>query len=342
MDSYQLLTNVTKYKDMPSVLATIVDVQGHAYRKAGASMLFRTTGESIGSISPGCLEADLAQRIDDVWNTGKHQFVDYNLHPEEDVIWGEAIGCGGKIRVLLEPVSGLLKSLLELAFAHMNHNRKLYLYREFYDDHIRYTSSLTAASSISSNLFETCFSPRERCIIFGAGDDAIPLQRILINLNFRVVIADWRAELCMPERFSEAEFIIGDSEYCVNRLKPRSGDYVYVGSHHYHHDRKVLELLTKMKLAYLGVLGSTKRVDMLFKGISRPDYVKAPAGISIGAEGAEEIAVSVASELILVRKQLMFQITGRDQDANSRLVHGSRGKQENGSAQAFFGIIPGY
>ncbi|OBR66890.1 hypothetical protein A7K91_16800 [Paenibacillus oryzae] len=90
------------------VLASIVNVAGHAYRKAGSMMVLAEGGGKEGSLSPGCLEADLAEYVSAVLDGGKPQQVLYDMTFADDFAWGEAIGCGGKITILLEPVAGPL------------------------------------------------------------------------------------------------------------------------------------------------------------------------------------------------------------------------------------------
>ena len=110
MDGYRVLGEVSELG--PSVLATLVHVEGHAYRKPGAFMLLAADGRRAGSISPGCLEADLQERVSQLLETGRYEWVEYNMRAEEDAVWGEAVGCGGAIRILLEPVGEELRALL--------------------------------------------------------------------------------------------------------------------------------------------------------------------------------------------------------------------------------------
>jgi xanthine dehydrogenase accessory factor len=114
MDIHNIITEITSHSQR-SVLATAISVQGHAYRKAGAMMLMLESGLTIGCISPGCLEVDLQERVSGILLSNKSQLVEYDMLSVDDLSWGEAIGCGGKIQVLLEPVSdALLEFILEI------------------------------------------------------------------------------------------------------------------------------------------------------------------------------------------------------------------------------------
>jgi xanthine/CO dehydrogenase XdhC/CoxF family maturation factor len=87
-----------------AVLATIVQVSGSTYRRAGARMLIDAAGKPSGLLSGGCLEGDLAERARDVLADGRPHTVLYDMTTEEDLVWGLGLGCAGKVRVLLEPL----------------------------------------------------------------------------------------------------------------------------------------------------------------------------------------------------------------------------------------------
>jgi xanthine dehydrogenase accessory factor len=86
----------------PAVLATVVSVEGSAYRRPGARMLIFTNGGTSGMVSGGCLETDLAERAQDVLLAGGSQTVVYDMRSPDDIVWGLGLGCDGEIRVLLE------------------------------------------------------------------------------------------------------------------------------------------------------------------------------------------------------------------------------------------------
>src|SRR2546423_2932454 len=89
----------------PTALATVISVEGSAYRRAGARMLIREDGTTIGSISAGCLEADVIERSRRVMHEKRSAIVQYDTRGNEDVVWGLGIGCNGIVRVLLESLN---------------------------------------------------------------------------------------------------------------------------------------------------------------------------------------------------------------------------------------------
>lgn len=333
----------------PSVLATVTAVEGHAYRKEGAAMVLRPSGAGEGIISPGCLEDDLAARVPGVLASGLPTFVEYDMRPEEDAIWGEAIGCGGRITVLLEPLSGaLLERLLE-ARERLSAGEGVVLERRLQSGRMAYRLipmpsdagfALPAGTGEAASAGEdewrhlSAFRPRPRLIVFGAGRDTPQLCALASRIGFRVVMADWRAELLTPDRYPQAaERVVGAPDELAAALRVGAADYVVICSHQMRRDRDMLERLLPAGPAYLGVMGSRKRIALLFEGLERTPNVRAPIGLDIGADGPDEIAVSIAAELVSVRAAAAAG-KGARLHADRRLVFGRGAGQPDGRAQA--------
>ena len=88
----------------PAALATIVRVKGSTYRRAGARLLIRQDGTTLGSISGGCLEGDVAEAAREVLRTGRQRMLTYDLTADDDAVWGLGLGCNGAIDVFVEAV----------------------------------------------------------------------------------------------------------------------------------------------------------------------------------------------------------------------------------------------
>ncbi|MXR41045.1 XdhC/CoxI family protein [Halobaculum sp. WSA2] len=98
----------------PDVLATVVGVEGNAYRRPGAKMVLSADGEGIGAITAGCLEEDLVSVADRIRETGRPEVVTYDLmDDEEEDVWGLGVGCNGVIDVLVEPLTETYRPAVE-------------------------------------------------------------------------------------------------------------------------------------------------------------------------------------------------------------------------------------
>lgn len=152
--------------------------------------------------------------------------------------------------------------------------------------------------------------PPHELVILGGGHIALPLVSIGRLLDYRVVVVDDRPEFVSPERFPEA-----DEAICCNfddigkvlHLGARSSVVIVTRGHK--HDLNCLRQVIKYPLAYAGMIGSRRKVHMIREqlihegvGIEKVDSVHMPIGVDIGAETPAEIAVSIAAELIKVRR----------------------------------------
>lgn len=290
------------------VLATILHVEGHAYRKAGAMMLLKADGEASGTLSPGCLESDLLAHVPDILRQNAPRLVEYDMRPEDDLSWGEHIGCGGLIRVLMEPVAGELLAALREARDRLDAGSAVWLIRRSAREDGLPESYLAVSSEESAEAFRmrgaiaVRWEPKPRLLLFGAGDDARPLCQLALQAGFAVTVTDFRESLCRAERFPGAKLVCGFPHETVALLQPGAGDYVVIMSHQLQRDRQFLELVQPEGPRFIGVMGSAARKSRLLGGLGRSSAVSCPVGLPIGADGPFEIAISIMAELIYARR----------------------------------------
>ncbi|WP_231594349.1 XdhC family protein [Paenibacillus algorifonticola] len=345
--------------EQPAALATIIRVEGHAYRKEGAAMLLRLDGTKTGSVSPGCLEADLQERVSRVCSAEAFEIIIYNMQPEEDIMWGDTIGCGGIIHVLLEPVTTTLREHLLQARMRLRTGETVFLNRSWSKggDSICYELEPAAAASLTRNrwkagaaqdgeagTFSTKLEPRPRAIVFGAGPDAEALCTMLPGCGFDVVVADWRTqispEIQVNSRVSVTR-VNGKPDELASKLQFNRNDFFIVCSHQLHYDYQLIQLALEAQPIYIGVMGSRKRIKQLFGEGMLPENVYAPVGFSIGAEGPYEIALSIASELVQVRAAHRAKEKEAAGDEGVRHLFGSWLEQPDEAAEAAASFIAG-
>lgn len=102
-----------------AILATVVSVVGSGYRRPGARMLIDENGYCIGTVSGGCLEADVLERAKKVLQTGEPTVITYDTTADENSVFGLSMGCRGIVRILLEPFENksVLLDILQIAVA---------------------------------------------------------------------------------------------------------------------------------------------------------------------------------------------------------------------------------
>lgn len=111
--------------DEKAILATVVDVVGSGYRRPGARMLIDKNGYGIGTVSGGCLEADVLERAKKVLQTGEPIVITYDTTKAENSVFGLGMGCRGIVRILLEGVKKDSAVLKSFQIAHENRERQL-------------------------------------------------------------------------------------------------------------------------------------------------------------------------------------------------------------------------
>jgi len=151
--------------------------------------------------------------------------------------------------------------------------------------------------------------------VFGAGHVSQQVSPLAKRVQFRVVVIDDRTMFANRERFPEAdEVIVSEFEKCFDRLSIDESSYIVIVTRGHLYDRSVLEQAVQTRARYIGMIGSKRKIQMLYqnlmeKGIPKEslDRVCAPIGLAINSETPEEIAVSIVAELIKVRGQSVSQ-----------------------------------
>lgn len=160
-------------------------------------------------------------------------------------------------------------------------------------------------------LFLQLFSPQPRLIILGGGHVGAALCRIAANLDFEIILIDDRPSFAGRSAHPHAHLLICDQfETALDQIKPSGNDYMVIVTRGHRHDQICLEKALSREAAYIGMIGSKKRVlaqmeDLAGKGYPREDLarVHAPIGLSIGAVSEAEIAISILAEIIQVRRK---------------------------------------
>lgn len=324
MTSIQQLIETVISDPQAVVLSMIVNVEGSSYRKNGAWMLHQENGNRIGVVSGGCLENDLSARASQLFHTGKVQLVDYDLSSEDDLGWGRGVGCNGVVTVLVRDIDENFRQFLGLIHKQLLQKEPVHLLQSMIDfnDYTYMDQDISSQVGMPLNneierpfqtkagqfeiddkrFYSQLIWPQPVIYILGAGVDARPLAMLATQVGYSVHLFDWREGVCNKRYFPTAASIeIGDLRKLITQVNFSPLDSVVVMTHDFQTDAAIVNHLLNLKLLYFGILGSKKRSSRLFDG-AIPSRVHTPIGLSIGADGPEEIAVSVVAELIAVRQ----------------------------------------
>ncbi|MDN3015238.1 XdhC family protein [Paenibacillus sp. BSR1-1] len=305
------------------VLATIIRVNGSAYKKEGASMLFFEDGSQIGLLSAGCLETDLAVRVQEVFEKQRAFTLHYDMSDEKDIGWGQGSGCNGTIDILLEPVTTQLQKDLILVREELENNTPVTVLKNLSNvgEYVFLTKEgrrfgqwsgvipkveIQGKSGVTDGLpiYQETYQPKPRLIVFGAGPDARPLVSLAAETGFSVTICDWRNEFCQKKYFPGADrLLLGFPSELLKEISFTPYDFVIIMTHHFQKDQEILLSIFNKNVRYLGILGPKERTKRLLRNEEIPKWLHSPIGLAIGSRGSVEIAVSIVAEMIEVLRK---------------------------------------
>jgi xanthine dehydrogenase accessory factor len=170
-------------------------------------------------------------------------------------------------------------------------------------------------------LFLEPLFPLPRLVIAGAGHIGQAVARLGKLLDFEVTVIDDRAEYANRERFPEAErIVVEDIGRALENFQISSDTYIVIVTRGHRHDAEALRACIHSPAAYLGMIGSRRKIALMrekfisegWASAAEFDRVHAPIGLQIGSKTIEEIAVSIAAELVKARSESREQKATED------------------------------
>jgi xanthine/CO dehydrogenase XdhC/CoxF family maturation factor len=254
-------------RGQPLALATLVTAQGSSYRRPGARMMIDTSGESAGGVSAGCIEEEVIACARKVLRTGASQLMTFDTRLR--------FGCHGTIEIFVEVVSDELMGELRDSLAQRQNCRlETIVHGDTRGTHIAGFDSIPGS-------FVQSIEPSLRLILLGDSSDTIALRAQATLLGWDVLQSD--AAPLPADVIDERTAVV-------------------VATHNFGRDCAALRDLLPASLRYLGLVGSRRRrddilFDVLHTGVVTHSNLFAPAGLHLGAESPEEIALSIVTEI---------------------------------------------
>jgi xanthine dehydrogenase accessory factor len=307
MEFFRRLAEILR-QNQTALLATEIETKGSTPREIGAKMIVCETGEIFGTIGGGAGEAKVVETAKIVLQSGEKQAVEIDL----TTLQAEGI-CGGKMRVWLEIWQGAKSlRLVSQILANLEKGQSAILATPFNQQISPY---LLAENELPlKNAFVERVEPPPFLLIIGAGHVGIELAKIAANIGFEIVVQDERPEWANPENYPNAKEILPETvETAINRFANQSKLFIALLTRGFDYDVQALAAILHLKksCAYLGMIGSERRVREVFREMEKRGFsknelnrIRAPIGLKIGALTPAEIAVSIAAELISVRHEL--------------------------------------
>ncbi|GAA4230812.1 XdhC family protein [Postechiella marina] len=312
---------LAKKDEVKSVLASVVALDGSSYRRPGVRMLILEDGKMIGAVSGGCVEKEILLQSESVFKTGISKMMTYDGRYR--------LGCEGVLYILLEvfkPSEAFYKT-----FQKCLNDRKGFEINSHYNKKEGVMSGLESwikidnfsfslqgkleSEDIESSLpvFNQKLPPCFKLVIIGAEHDAVQLCSYASLTGWEVTIISSSAEAKSIKNFP------GATEFCS--VTPETLDVsqidnetaIVLMTHNFANDLRYMVALKDTNPNYIGLLGPSKRREDLLSQFLEycPDIndaflekIYGPAGINIGSETPQEIAISIVAEILsVVRKR---------------------------------------
>ncbi|ONI66777.1 hypothetical protein BWI15_26620 [Kribbella sp. ALI-6-A] len=304
----------------PLALATLVEVEGSSYRRPGARLLINADSSTVGNLTGGCLDQEIVEAAHAVHRTGTARVVEYDLRGDEEAVLGWGMGCNGLLRVLVEPATPS-SSMLQVLDQSVRLRRAIRIatvvsgpqtglrWWQVDGEYAGRTLPGALPSGLDADghhVFAETLLPRPRVVICGAGDDVPPVVRAATGLGWDVVVVDHRRLLLDSKRFPAGTTLLRT----LPDLDVHS--YVLVMTHNFLRDCEYIAAALATPARYIGVLGPNRRLRRMQQYLASdgltPSQVEAgrlrgPAGLDLGGQGPDEIAIEIVAEILAATRR---------------------------------------
>jgi len=291
------------------VLLLVIDSNGSSPGRKGFKMAIAEDGELSGSIGGGVMEYNLVEKARKHFQNPLSIFSLMQDHAAEHSKASTGMICSGNQQVAFYPLElkdlSLVEDILQSESGHLIFNEEgiQFILEELEEVH-------TEIQSEDKWTFYERLGYAQKLYVFGAGHVSMAVSKLFKDLGFYITVFDNRNEdlnTFKNNNFAHEKKII-DYNHAADYIP--EGDHIYVMIMTFSHkaDQKLLAQLLAKKVIYLGMMGSDKKVDTIFSNLRKEGVsenllarVDAPIGLPIKSQTPEEIAVSIAAKVILVK-----------------------------------------
>jgi xanthine dehydrogenase accessory factor len=281
----QIIRRVEENPSRAWALATLVQAEGSTYRKPGARLLVDSDGGTLGVLSGGCLEEEIGRHGQMVIDNASPVLLSFDTK--------RLYGCDGQLKILVEPIPAAGQSGdLITKIGRLLMNREVCRIRTCFEGEALGSELLASDVLLAERrgVFIDTMALPVRLLLFGTGPEIEPITQLCGNLGWVV------------EHFGHPSELAED-------FRPDAQTAAIVMTHNFGRDLLALDRLLPLRVRYVGLLGPRKRHAELLARLSEYRSLDfnaevgtlfAPAGLDIGSEAPEEIALSIMSEAAAV------------------------------------------
>ncbi|MEH6567479.1 MAG: XdhC family protein [Halioglobus sp.] len=287
-------------------LCTILRTHGSSPRPVGSLLAFNADGFQAGSLSGGCVEDDLMERVrNGDLATQAPSVMEYGITAQDNERLG--LPCGGRLEILVEPLNSRSDALehIDALLAALRERRCILRKVEVTSGDF----SLEKASTFSELDFDGaqllhCFGPHMRMLLVGAGQLSQSLAELAQAMDYEVLVTDPRSEVLAQWRGPEVTLLGGMPDDVVREKITDPHSIVITLTHDPRIDDMALMEALTTKAWYVGALGSARTTEKRLQRLRDLDLTEqqiaalhAPVGLRIGSKTPVEIAVAIMAEV---------------------------------------------
>lgn len=301
------------------VLATVVRTSGSTPQKPGSSAIFGGSGLIAGTIGGGQLEGEVEKLALSALKSKSSGI--YHFNHNTGLHEGGSI-CGGKSEILLDANPGKHRSIFEIVAKELSEGKAGKICTitkgkpgEDFSIERKWVGERDPGPSPEidpDSLFLESFRATPKLIIAGAGHVGKALSHLAGLLDFKITMIDDRKDFACKDHIPEADhFVVKDIGKAISEAKIDAATYIVIVTRDHTNDALALEACLTSQAAYVGMIGSKRKVarikeNFLKKGLATEEQwskIYTPIGLNIGSQSVQEIALSIAAQLVSVRSK---------------------------------------
>lgn len=277
-------------------LCGVVRTRGSTPQSPGALMLLDERMKTVGTLGGGCVEAEVCRRAFELLQRGEPQLLTFQLN--HDYGWDDGLICGGGMDVAVMPLERGQLAAFQQILGDVEAGRPARVPLRVQHENAWCEYSLLVEAE-------------PKLVIAGAGHVGAQLARLCVELEFDVTVIDDRGDFANAERLpAPIKPVVGDIEQALRRHPIDRDTYVVIVTRGHNHDEQALAAVIASEAKYLGMIGSRRKIRLIFDDLVAAgvdpallERVHAPIGLPIHSVTVPEIAVSIAAQLIAVRRE---------------------------------------
>jgi xanthine dehydrogenase accessory factor len=280
----------------PVALCAVVRTRGSTPQSPGALLVIDQAMNARGTLGGGCVEAEIRKRAFEMLRKNESGLLSFQL--DHDYGWDDGLICGGGMDVVVMSMTQVQDgAMLRHTIDDIRAGRDARLV-------------LTIPHDNQPHQYRVRIRPEPKLVIAGAGHIGAQLARMCVDLEFDVTVIDDRADFANPERLPPPIHVaVGDIEHTLRTHPIGPDSYVVIVTRGHNHDEQALSAVIDSNTKYIGLIGSRRKIKLIFDDLVEAgvdpkllERVHAPIGVDINAVTVPEIAVSIAAQLIAVRR----------------------------------------